>query len=305
MKRMLKLTHLLDQRSEISKTLLSIGMMLLWAVTFTVAMSFAKILSGNIHNLIILFLRCFFGFLFFIPFVAKKGIKSAQTHRLALHGLRVALTCTAMLCTYHAYRHLPLATASVIGFTSPLFTMVFAFLFLGEHVSYKKWAATLIGYLGVLVILRPFSFQLNNTLYVALLANVLASGSTITIKKLSSTESTITMMFYTNIATFFLSAIAVLWVWQIPELKDILILACIGLAGTLSQFFYIEALKLGKPSFLSPFEYTRLCFAIFAGSMFFHESLDRWSLIGALIIILATFSLSRLEFQSQNNDHTV
>ncbi|AIL12552.1 hypothetical protein IM40_01895 [Candidatus Paracaedimonas acanthamoebae] len=294
-----KLTSLLDPQRDSSKVVLSICLMILWALSFTVAMSFAKIVRGEIPSLMILFLRCFFGFLFFSPFVIKEGISGLRTRRPFLHGIRVILTCTAMFCTYYAYRHLPLATASAIGFTSPLFTTIFSFLFFKEKISYKKWMTIFAGYLGVLIILRPFSLHFDKAMYVALLANAVASGSIIAAKRLSSTESTITILFYTNVATFLLSSFSVIWVWQAPEMREILILACVGLAGILSQFFYIKALKLGKPSFLSPFEYTRLLFAILVGSLFFHETLDLWSLMGALVIILATFFLSRMEINSQ------
>ena len=294
-----KLTHLLNPQRDSSKVVLSICMMLLWALSFTTAMSFAKTVRGEIPSLMILFLRCFFGFLFFSPFAIKEGISGLRTKRPILHGIRVILSCAAMFCTYYTYRNLPLATASSIGFTSPLFTTIFSFLFLKEQISFKKWMTIFVGYLGVLVILRPFSFHLDQAMYVALLANAFASGSIIAAKKLSSTESTITILFYTNVAMFLLSSLSVIWVWQTPDIKEILILACVGLAGVLSQFFYVKALKLGNPSFLSPFEYTRLLFAILVGALFFRESLDFWSLMGALVIILATFFLSRMEIQSQ------
>ncbi|MBN9413317.1 MAG: DMT family transporter [Candidatus Paracaedimonas acanthamoebae] len=294
-----KFTYLLNPQRDSSKVALSICLMILWALSFTTAMSFVKIVHGEIHSLMILFLRCFFGFLFFSPFVVKGGISNLRTKRPFLHGIRVILTCTGMFCTYYAYRHLPLATASAIGFTSPLFTTIFSFLFFKEHISYKKWMVIFAGYLGVLIILRPFSLHLDNAMYVALLANAVASGAIIVAKRLSSTESTVTILFYTNIATFLLSSFAVLWVWQTPDIREILILACVGLAGILSQFFYIKALQLGKPSFLAPFEYTRLLFAIVVGTLFFQESLDQWSLMGAFVIIFATFFLSRMEMHPE------
>lgn len=289
------------EQHNFSTVVLSICLMLLWALCFTVAMALAKLISSHVPSLMILFFRCFFGFLFFVPFAAKVGIKGLQTQHPFLHSLRVIFTASAIFCTYYAYRHLPLVTASAIGFTSPLFTTVFAFLLLGEQVSSKKWLAILAGYLGVLVILRPFSFHFGKTLYIALLANMLASSSLIVAKKLTSTESTVTLLFYANAAIFLLSAVAVVWVWQTPSLIDICILAGIGLAGVLSQYLYIEALKIENPSFLAPLEYTRLIFATLVGTIFFHERFDLWSIIGALIIILATFSLSRLEMQAQNN----
>ena len=282
----------LKKQRIVSEKVLSIMMMLLWALSFTVAMSLAKVLSRNIHSLMIVFLRCSFGLVFFLPFAAKEGVKALRTRRPLLHGLRVVFVCGAMICTYYAYRNLPLATASAVGFASPLFITLLAFLILGDTISPQRWLAILAGYGGVLIILRPFSFHFNGAVYVALLANLLASCSIIVAKRLSSTESTVTIMFYTNIATFLLSAFAVSWVWETPLPRDILLLAGIGLAGTLSQFLYIEALKLGNPSFLAPFEYTRLLFAVAMGLLFFNEIPDSWVLMGAFLIILATLYLS-------------
>lgn len=283
---------------KFSKTLLAIIFMLLWGCSHTATMSFAKLISSDVNNFIIVFLRCFFGFIFFMPFAMKmlveKGIQGLKTNHPFLQTLRILIVGIAMTCTYYTYRHLPIATASAIGFSSPLFTTLLASLFLNTRVGYSKWILLLVGYLGVLIIIRPFSY-FSVVIYIAILANFLASCSLIIIKKISFKDSTVTIMFYTNLMTLMVFSIIALWSWETPEIKDLILIACLALSSTLSQFFYIQALRLGDPAFLSAFEYVRLLFAIISGYLFFGEIPDSSTLVGAFIIIFAIFYLSHIE----------
>ncbi|MES2252760.1 MAG: DMT family transporter [Pseudomonadota bacterium] len=274
---------------------------LAWALSgslcFTAAMSLAKLLDPNVKSTVLVFFRCLFGLIFFLPFLFKAGVSNLKTQRPLLHVLRVLFTCSAIACTYYGYRNLPLAVAISIGFTAPLMTTVLAIVFLKETITFKKWILILTGYLGVLVITQPSEFNVNNAVYVLLLANLFASSSMICAKKLTRTESVVSLMFYVNIISTCLSGIAAYFVWVIPSLHDFIILLFIGLSGVTAQLCYVKSLQLCSPSFLAPFDYGRLIIAVPIGFILFNELPNVWTFLGSGIIIAATLLVMRLELK--------
>ncbi len=268
---------------------------LLGSLCFTTAMSLAKLLDPSVKGAVLVFFRCLFGLIFFLPFLVREGISTLKTKRPLLHLLRVLFTCSAIACTYYGYRNLPLAMATSIGFTAPLMTTALAILVLKEMVSIKKWLLIIVGYCGVLVIVHPSDFTFNNAVYVLLLANLFASSSVICGKKLTTTESTISMMFYMNVISTLLTGAVVCFAWVTPSLHDLIILIFLGLMGVSAQFCYIRSLQNANPSFLAPFEYSRLIIAIPIGFVIFSELPTLWTLLGGGVIIAATLLVTRME----------
>lgn len=279
----------------ISPKLIGAGFMLLWALSFSSAMAFAKTLSPEIDSIIILFMRYFFGLIFFSPFVFQAGVKGFATSRPALHLTRVLCVGLAMGCTYYAYRNLPLALATSIGMTGPLFTTILSMFFLKDSVSLPKWVFIIFGYLGVLVMVRPHEIPISMGVWVELLANLFAALAIICTKLLSRTESTLKIMLYTNTVTTLIAGIVALSVWETPGTSDLVTLMIIGGLGVFSQFCMVSSLQYANPSFLAPFEYTRMCFAIPVGYLAFQELPTIWTIFGSLMIIAATYGLTRLE----------
>jgi drug/metabolite transporter (DMT)-like permease len=287
--------------SKYLKTLASIGYMLLWGISFTFSMSLAKCISADVPSAVIVFLRCLFGLIVFLPFAAgalkTQGIRLLKVQQPLVYCIRVILVSLAMGCTYYAYRNLPIATASAIGFSSPLFTTLLGICFLKNRINLKQGLSILAGYGGVLVIIGPFSFALDSAETIAILANLLASCAIILLKKLSTTESNITILFYTNIATVLLSGMSALFMWHTPSWGDAGLLVLIGMSSTLSQLFYTQALRMAEPYFVAPFEYNRLLFALLSGYYFFDESPNPLVFIGAGFIIASNLYLSFLEIR--------
>ncbi|MBA3813493.1 MAG: DMT family transporter [Alphaproteobacteria bacterium] len=286
-------------KGVVSPKLIGAGFMLLWALTFSSAMAFAKTLSPEIDSIVILFMRYFFGLIFFSPFVFQAGLKGFVTSRPVLHLTRVICVGLAMGCTYYAYRNLPLALATSIGMTGPLFTTILSMILLKDSVSLPKWAFIIFGYLGVLVMVRPHELAISLGVWVEILANLFAALSIICVKLLSRTESTLTIMLYANTVTTLIAGLLALSLWKTPDTSDLITLTIIGGLGVFSQFCSVSALKFANPSYLAPFEYTRMCFAIPVGYLFFQEIPTLWTILGSLMIIGATYGLTRLEILSQ------
>jgi drug/metabolite transporter (DMT)-like permease len=286
---------------EHQNNLKSIIWMVLWALAFSIAMSITKLLSTNMNTLIIVWVRLTLGLILFLPFVLKHPIKELKTRRFPLHFIRVVFMCCSMLCTYYAYSHLPLAFATSIGFTSPLITTLLAIVILHERVKWQVWLVILAGYVGVIVMVHPGNAEFNPTVAIALLANLFASCSLITVKKLSDTESAAQIMFYANVMSVMFLGIFALAFWMTPNRHDMFLLTLLGALGVLSQFCSVKALKLGKPSILAPVEYSRLVFAIPLGLLLFDEVPTTKALIGSIIIILSTGYLTFLEIKRNKN----
>ena len=170
---------------RISPKLIGAGFMLMWALSFSSAMAFAKTLSPEIDTVIVVFMRYFFGLLFFSPFVLQAGFKGFATSRPILHLIRVMCVGISMGCTYYAYRNLPLALATSIGMTAPLFTTILSMLLLKDSVSLRKWAFIIFGYFGVLVMVRPHELPISFAVWIEFLANLFAALSIICVKLLS------------------------------------------------------------------------------------------------------------------------
>ncbi len=283
---------------EISPKLVGAAFMLMWAFSFSTAMVFAKTLSPEVNSFVILFMRYFFGLVFFSPFVMSVGIKGFITSRPLLHITRVICVGIAMACTYYAYRNLPLALATSIGMTGPLFTTVLSMLLLKDSISLSKWGLILFGYFGVIVMVRPDAMPVGLGVWIELLANLFAAFSIICVKLLSRTESTLTIMLYANTVTTFIAGILALSVWETPSTSDLMALIAIGAIGVFSQYCSVTALRYANPSYLAPFEYTRMCFAIPVGYLIFGEVPTFWVILGSFMIIGATYGLTRLELKT-------
>ena len=273
----------------------SVFWMLTWAACFSTAVSLTKMISDDISIFTLVFVRLCFGLILILPAVLNKNYKFQISKRLPLHALRVILTSTAIVCTYYAYKHLPLAFVTSIGFTGPLVTVLLAILLLGDKVSLYQWFLVVLGYSGVLIIMHPGEIEFDIAVVAALMANLLASTGNILLKKLSATDSTVQILSHTNIGMLFLVGTMSIFFWTTPTQSDLFYMCLLGCSGTLSQFCYIQALKIADPSTVAPFEYSRLIFAVPIGYLFFAEIPTLWTFVGSLVIILSNTLLTLYE----------
>lgn len=271
------------------------------ALSFSISMSLAKQLNADIPTLLVVFIRSCFGLFFFIPFLIKNKVLNIKTKKFPLHVLRIILTVGGMLCTYYAYRNLPIAFATSIGMIGPLFTTVLSIIVLKERIEFWKWILIIWGYLGIILVIRPTSAVLDIGTLAALAANILAACCIIIVKILSRHDSTITIMLYSNIGITITSSVINTHGWQLLDVKDIIILSLTGLLGITTQFCSITALKYSNPSFLAPFEYTRIFFATIIGILVFQEFPDLYMVTGSVMIISSTYLLIYLESRKHNN----
>jgi drug/metabolite transporter (DMT)-like permease len=276
--------------------------MLLAGAVFTAQGAIVKGLGSRLDSFEIAFFRCAFGLLAIAPFVigpylTQGGTALFLTGRPWMHLARALVGVTGMFCGFYAVTHLPLADATAISFTKPLFMIVLAVIFLGEQVRWRRWSATIVGFLGVLIIMRPGTDSFQPAALVALLGSFFIADVVVLVKKLSATERNVTILFYFAAITTVVSAIPAAFVWQTPTLHELGLLVLVGVTATLGQACALRAYRAGEATAVVPFDYARLIFAVVYGYAFFAELPDLWSYVGAAVLIASTLYIAFREIR--------
>lgn len=269
--------------------------MIACGVGFTVMAVQIKLLGDRLDSFQIAFFRCLIGLIAILPFVAGYGISSLRTRSLGIHLLRGLFGFVAMFASYYAVARMPLASYTALSFTKPLFSTVLAVLILHEVVHWRRWTATLVGFAGVLIMVRPGAGTFDSAALFAL-ADALSIAFLVTlVKRLPPQETTLVMLFYFGVFSTAASLPPAILVWRTPTLEELTLLIGIGVLGVLAQSFWIRAYRVGEASAVAPFDYLRLLFAALAGFLAFGELIGRWEIVGALIIVVSTVYIARRE----------
>ncbi len=268
---------------------------LLASAGFSFMAALVKLLSADLNSFQIAFFRCAVGLCVTVPLVAPAWRTAFRTQALGLHLGRAVAGISAISCGFYAFAHLPLATATAITFTKPLFMIVLAVLFLGETVRWRRWAATLVGFGGVLIMLRPGVAAFDPAMLVSLAQALSIAVAVLLVKRMPPGESTLTVLFYFAV----LSTLGLLWpalaVWQTPSWTQLGLLLLMGLSGVAAQAAVVTGYRLGEATAVVPFDYTRLLFAAAFGFMLFVEVPDVFTVLGAAVIVASTITIARHE----------
>ncbi len=264
-----------------------------------------RLASSDLSTYEIAFFRNLFGLLALLPFLRRSWPGVLRTRQLPRYLLRSAIGVGSMLCSFWAIGHLPMAQAISLSYSTPLFVTVAAVVFLHEKVRMRRWSAVAIGFLGVLVIVRPGADTFNAGTLVALSAAVLSGVVAIQIKQLSRVDAADTIVLYTYFFWVPLSLGPALFAWQWPHGIDWLWLAAIGAFGTGGQLLWTRALKLGEVSALTPISFMQLPLTAFAAWLLFGEAPTRWTLAGAAIIFAANLYITHREVQLARRAATI
>jgi drug/metabolite transporter (DMT)-like permease len=271
-------------------------LMTLSGLTYSLIAAQVKELSqGGMHGFEITFFRALIGFLGLIPFLAVAGSRGFKTRHLSKHVWRGVLGSISVFCAYIGIGKLALANYTALSFTKPLFAVILAFFVLGEQVRWRRWAATVIGFLGVLVMIRPGADTFSPWAFLAL-GDAFSIAFLITIvKRLPETETELVMMFYYGVIAILISLPFALLYWRWPTPFEWLLLTGVGLIGALSQYLWILAFRAGEASAVAPFDYLRLLFAAAIGVALFSEYPDLWTIGGAVVVVASTVYIAQRE----------
>jgi drug/metabolite transporter (DMT)-like permease len=256
--------------------------------------SIVKLLGQEMPSIEIAWFRSLFGLLIIIPFIMRTGFGILRTKRPGLHIVRGINSSIILSMAYYALTHLPIAQVTSISFSRPLFLLVLAVLILHEKVHIHRAVATVIGFIGVLIIVRP-SLDMEPAMMAALGNAMLMAVGIVILKILATGDRTETMIFYVTLIQSIVLAIPAMIYWQTPTWEQLALLGCIGASGTLMQSFMVRAYRSAEASALAPFDYTRLIFASLVGYFFFGEIVDYFTWVGAALLIVATFYIAQRE----------
>ncbi len=265
------------------------------SVLFSIMAAMVKIVGARLHSLEIGFFRCAFGLLVILPFMVRAGPAVFRTERPFMHLWRGLLGTTAMFCGFYALTHLPLADATAISFANSLFMIVLAVLFLGEKVRWRRWSATAVGFLGVLIMVGPGGHGLDLPMAAALFGTLCVATVSVVIKKLSATEAPLSILFSFGIVSTVVSAVPAALVWQTPTPSDLALMLLIGAVGSAAQSCGIRGFRAGEATAVAPFDYFRLLFAGLFGYLLFGDVPTPYTLMGAGLIVASTLYIARRE----------
>ena len=272
---------------NLSDTTVSIILMIISGFSFVVMHSAAKFLSDQIHIFEITFLRCALVAIVLAPMIFKEGKSSLITKQPKFQIYRIITNSIAMLCFFYGLTLTTLAEVTALNLTVPIFTTLLAFLFLNEKLKKHRLAALFIGFLGAIIVLRP-DISINIGGVLILISALIWSISLIFIKKLTETDSPVTISLYAGVGMIPATFVAAYPYLIMPNLYQFLIILFIAVTGTIAQTLLNSAFKRGQLAILLPFDYLKLIWSVLIGYTIFVESTTISLWIGGTLIVGAS-----------------
>ncbi|CAN7596198.1 DMT family transporter [Phenylobacterium sp. LjRoot219] len=235
----------------------------------------------------IIFFRNAFAFLPLGLYIWRTtGFEVLRTRRPLGHLMRSVVGLTGMLCGFSAVQHLPLTEATALQFASPLFMTAMSAVLLSEPVGRHRWAAVIVGFVGVMIMARPIPGQMNVVgVTYGLLSAVGVAGAMVAIRQIADTERGPTIVFYFTLAGTVLGLVgSLLFGWSVPDRGTLVLLICAGVVGGIGQLLLTEALRAAPVGVVAPFDYTQLVWAALLGLLIWGELPHPATVVGSLIV---------------------
>lgn len=268
---------------------------MLGAVTaLTLMFAIVKHMVQELPVFVVAIMRTAFALLLLVPWMIRVGPQGLATKRVGGHITRAFFGVTSFVCVVYALTKLLLADAMVLSFTTPLWSIVVSAIILGEIAGPRRILATLIGFAGVILVVKPQS-GIEPASLVALGSAVLTCFAMITMKRLSTTEPPTRIVFYFFVFGTLMLLPPAIATWQTPTLTQFAWLFGAGVLGALGQDWLARAYDAAEVTIIAPFDFLRLPVAAVLGFALFDELPDRYSLLGMAVIIAASLYIARRE----------
>ena len=264
-----------------------IVLMCLSTIAFSIMHGLVRFVSEVLPPFQIAFFRNIFGLAFLVPLLMRSRFAILRTKQIGLHALRGVINMAAMLMFFTALAISPIAKVTALGFTAPIFMAILAVLVLGERFRIYRWSAIFLGFVGMLIILRPGLVAIDTGALLVIGSAALWAVAMIIIKIQSRTESSLTIVAYMGIFLGVFSIAPAVWVWQPFGLQTLGFMVLIGLFGSIAQMAISESLKETDSTALMPFDFLKLIWTAMIGVWFFSEIPDIYTWIGAIVIFLS------------------
>jgi drug/metabolite transporter (DMT)-like permease len=268
----------------------AIFMMIMSMAWFSAMNVVIRMVSEDMHTTQIVFWRNLFSIFILLPLVLAGGRDNWKTQRPVRHFWRSLIGVTGMQLWFYCIATLPLNEATALSFTAPIFTAVFAVVFLGERAGWHRWSAIFIGFAGAVIIIRPDTHNLNADLLIVPLATTFWAMAALLVKSLTRTEPPDRIVMYMSIFMTLLAFPPALYWWDWPDAHQFGLIALIAITSTGAHLSLVRAYAGADIVTLMPFEFGRLLFTALFAWMVFGETAD-WSTWagGAIIVASAAY----------------
>ena len=272
--------------SRADRPLRGIALLLASTVFLGTSDATSKYLSKTLPSVEIAWIRFLIFALIMIPaMVPGSPVFALRTKRPVLQIMRGAALLGSSVLFISGLRFLPIAEASATSFVSPLFVTALSIVFLGEKVGLRRWLATAVGLVGVLIVLRPGTGAFHPAAFFPVVSAFAWASCLILTRLMSGQERAMVTMTYSSIIGFAILCALVPFVWVAPTWHDILFGTIIGVTSTAGQWIVVLAFRYADASVLAPFSYVQLLWVTLLGFLIFGEVPDAWTITGAAFIV--------------------
>tara|TARA_Y100000588_G_C14217678_1_gene909580 strand:- start:252 stop:1115 length:864 start_codon:yes stop_codon:yes gene_type:complete len=241
------------------------------------------------------------GMMILTPVFLKMGIEELKTKRIGMHIVRMSLAMAAQLGIFITVINMPLADATAIYFSKPLFTTVVAVIFISEVVSGRRWVATTVGFIGVIIMIQPGADTMNPIALIAVASALAFATANVLIRVLARTEPPNRILFYYHIGGIIVFTGPAIYFWTMPVGIEWVLLISIAVLTTLGMTCFVRAFSAGEANAVGPIEYVRLIYAALFGYLLFGEIPSIWTGVGAILIVASAIYIARDEAQKAAN----
>jgi len=257
-------------------------------LSFVIMDVLIKKLTNNFPTNEIIFFRCLFGLIpvIFMVYWTKSSIK---TSKIKLHIYRALVASLAMFAFFKSFYLLPLAEVSSISFASIMITTILAIYLLNEEVGLRRWVAIFVGFIGILIILRPGSNIFNFYMLLPLLGATALSVAIIIMKTVLKFDKPPTCSFYMHSLVVLIMLGTLFFNFTTPSYKQLFLLFCMGFIGGIAQILATNAYRISDVSILAPIDYSSIIWAITFGIIFFSDYPNLYIILGSLIVVISTY----------------
>jgi len=256
----------------------------------------AKFLGANYSIVQLVFFRNIVALAFILPLVARAGgIAALRSRHPLLHGLRAVFALCAAFSFFFGLRFMPLAEAFTLAFAGPIFVTALSAPLLGERVGPRRWLAVLVGFLGVVVMLRPGAAALRVEALLPLTAALCYALVMLLSRKLPREEPVAGILFWTALIGVLATGLVLPFAWQTPTPVDWGLFVLLGVMGSLTMWFLTLAYRHAPAAVIAPFDYTLLLWGLLLGWVIWRELPDPWIWPGAAILIACGLYITHRE----------
>jgi drug/metabolite transporter (DMT)-like permease len=268
---------------------------------FTAMQSGVRIVAADPDNplpsLELAFLRNAFGVVALLPIFARSGLTVIKTRRMKMHFYRATVQSVGMLLFFSGLVLIPFAEVTALSFSAPLFATVLAIALMGERVRMRRISALVLGFAGVLIVLRPGIDTMSVGALLILGSSLSWAVAMTMIKSLSRTESSVTTTLYAGLFMAPITLVPALFVWVQPSAEQLLWMLGVGSVGTLGHVAFAQAFKLAEMSAVLPLDFLRLLWASAVGFWLFAETPSLLAWFGGLVIFSSASYIAFREAQ--------